>query len=490
MCKIIYFYLCKQIDGMVKRYLHILLLTVCTALGCGAQPKSTVYEPVCYEDGTPVKDDPEAKALFAKDRFLADTTVTQRNDTIIVYSHSSAYIRLQLDKMPTGAGIDQITLVPMEGDPTVLPVTIPESGSLVLWMPRKPQKVPATAVIVQAKDGRVWSVRLPALKLKAGVAYQWTGTVLTPTPPAPRISARALSSTSLSEVEPGEHSGITWLSGNRYAVVDDNKKGGGILHFTIPIDDDGYVGTVSMRPAAETANAKGATRDCEGIAYVPSLGTLYVASEKHQEIREYDLAGRETGKALQVPKDLSASAITHNRGFEALTFNDATGLFWTTTEAPLPKDTFLPGILRLQSFTVDGKPAERFFYQTGEPEKSANNAAAYVFGVPTLAALDDGRVLVLEREVYVPNGKLWDKLQKSFTRMDLYIVDPVHDTAGILRKALLCSFRTGAMDLANFEGMCLGPTLPDGRRCLIMIADSQKGAGGLTSEYVKVILLK
>jgi hypothetical protein len=46
------------------------------------------------------------------------------------------------------------------------------------------------------------------------------------------------------------------------------------------------------------------------------------------------------------------------------------------------------------------------------------------------------------------------------------------------------------LDLANFEGMCLGPTLSDGRRCLVLIADSQKGAGGLTQEYVKVILLK
>ena len=46
------------------------------------------------------------------------------------------------------------------------------------------------------------------------------------------------------------------------------------------------------------------------------------------------------------------------------------------------------------------------------------------------------------------------------------------------------------MDLANFEGMCLGPTLPDGTRTLLLIADSQNGSGGLTQEYVKVILLR
>jgi hypothetical protein len=216
---------------------------------------------------------------------------------------------------------------------------------------------------------------------------------------------------------------------------------------------------------------------------------LYVSTEK-QEIREYDLAGRETGKALRIPEDMDATRIEANRGFESLTFNETTGLFWTTTESPLKEDTFLPRLHRLQSFTADGKPAERFLYQSDMPIQNAVNTAAYVFGIPALTALDDGRLLVLEREVYVPNGSFWDKLTNSFTKMDLYLVDPVHDTAGILRKTPLCSFRTGAMDLANYEGMCLGPTLPDGQRTLVLIADSQKGSGGLTNEYVKVILLK
>jgi hypothetical protein len=38
--------------------------------------------------------------------------------------------------------------------------------------------------------------------------------------------------------------------------------------------------------------------------------------------------------------------------------------------------------------------------------------------------------------------------------------------------------------------MCLGPVLPDGRRTLVLIADSQRGSGGLTNEYVKVILFR
>ena len=473
------------------RSLQILLLTVGTAIGCAAQPQvKMIYEPVCFEDGTQISGDKDAETVLKKDRLQCDTTFNANGDTLITVRHTSAFVRMQLEGLPADAGIDHILLVPMKGEVKELPVTIPESGKVVVWMTKTPGKLPATAAVATAKDGRMWSARLQKNAIQAGKAYHWNATFVTPEATAPGLTARVRPTVAMPDIESGEYSGITWLSGNSYAVVDNSQKGGGILHFTIGIDDYGDVDNVSMRPAQGTVTSTVTKRDGEGIAYVPSLGTLYVTSEKHQEILEYDLAGRETGKSLKVPEIFSAKAIAGNRGFEALTFNEATGLFWTTTEAPLTKDTFLPRILRLQSFTIDGKPSERFLYQTGEPEKSSANASAYVFGVPCMAALDDGRLLVLEREVYVPKGNILDKVQKAFTRTDIYVVDPVHDTAGILRKSLVCSFRTGALDLANFEGMCLGPTLSDGRRCLVLIADSQKGAGGLTQEYVKVILLK
>ena len=473
---------------MMKRRTLTILWAMFTAVGCTAQPPRTVYEPVRFEDGAAVTVDPEAETLFAQDTFLVDTTVSPKGDTTFVFRHAGAFVRLQLDGLPADTGIDRISLVPMEGERALIPLTNPESGTLTMWMAKAPGMLPATAAIAQGADGRLWSVRLPAIDLQPGFAYLWTGTFLPPDPPGADLRARALPQT-LMDIEPGEYSGITHISGNRYAVVDDNLKGGGIVLFSIPVSADGIIGRIVRQTADGTANATGKAQDCEGIAYVPSTGTLFVSTEK-QEIREYDLSGRATGKALRIPKDMGPAHIGKNRGFEALTYNDATGLFWTTTESPLKQDTFLPRILRLQSFTADGAPAERYFYQTGEPLKSSKGTSAYVFGIPALTALPDGRLLVLEREVFVPNSGFWGKFSDSFTKTDLYLVDPVHDTAGILRKTLLCSFRTGALDLANYEGMCLGPVLPDGTRCLLLVADSQKGSGGLTSEYMKVILLR
>lgn len=478
----------------MDKTLLTLLLTVCLTLGCQAQPQKTVvFEPVRYEDGTAVNEAEAGLAPLLEADSLRTETVIEGSDTLLIYKHVSAFVKLSLEGLPRTGHIDKIDLVPTYGESGAPLLTlgedmdIPLSGKLDFWTALKPQSLSALAVIVHTGGGYL-SARIPESELEAGTVYRWEAPCFGSDAPRTGLKATPLPQTPLS-IGSGEYSGITHISGNRYAVVDDNLKGGGILFFSIPIGPDGSVGTVVTQAAEGTVAAEGKARDCEGIAYVPSTGTLYVSAET-QDIRGYDLTGNETGKSFRIPKDLSTSNIVSNFGFEAFTYNDTTKLFWTTTEAPLKSETVLPRLLRLQSFNADGEPAERFFYQTGEPQKTAEGTTAYVFGVPALTALDDGRLLVLEREVYVPKGGFWDKLTTSFTKIDLYLVDPVHDKAGILRKSLLCSFRTGALDLANFEGMCLGPALPDGRRCLLLVADSQQGSGGLTQEYVKVILLK
>lgn len=478
----------------MNKTLLTLLLTVCLTLGCQAQPqKSVVFEPVRFGDGTAVNEAEAGLAPLLEADSLQTETQVHGTDTLVVFKHISAFVKLSLEGLPRAGHIDRIDLVETYGETGAPFLTlgedmdIPLSGKLDFWTALKPQSLSALAVIVHT-DGGYLSARIPGSELQAGTAYRWEAPCFGSDAPKAGLRATPLAQTPLN-IDPGEYSGITHISGNRYAVVDDNLKGGGILFFSIPIGPDGSVGTVVTQAAEGTVAAEGKARDCEGIAYVPSTGTLYVSAET-QDIRGYDLTGNETGKSFRIPKDLSTSNITPNFGFEAFTYNDATGLFWTTTEAPLKSETVLPRLLRLQSFDAEGQPAERFFYQTGEPQKTAEGTTAYVFGVPALAAFDDGRLLVLEREVYVPKGSFWDKLTASFTKTGLYLVDPVHDKAGVLRKTLLCTFRTGALDLANFEGICLGPTLPDGRRCLLLVADSQQGSGGLTQEYVKVILLK
>ena len=311
-------------------------------------------------------------------------------------------------------------------------------------------------------------------------------------------------------VAPGQYSGITHIAGDRYAVVDDKLPGGGIVFFELPLRKNGSVRTARVRRTVPEATlaASGAGLDNEGVAYAG--GKLYVSAEKDQSIREYDLDGRPTGRVFPVPADMGVSAIIGNAGFEALTYCAETGSFWATTELPLRADDRASCQHRLQRFDACFQPAERYLYQTDAPSKTqaeASSAMAYVFGISALTALDDGRLIVLEREVYVPASTPQDILRNSFSRMKLYVVRPDGDGRTVLPKQLLCEFETRlslratgiGVALANYEGMCLGPRLSDGRRCLILLADSQAGMGDLaarlgrktlTHEFVKVLLLE
>ena len=296
----------------------------------------------------------------------------------------------------------------------------------------------------------------------------------------------------------GDYSGITYLGGTRYAVVDDKRRGGGLLLVDMDVSFKGKVGGVSVSVPEGTLSSDINNRDNEGVAYragLSGLGTLFVSAEVDQSIREYGLDGVPTGRLMSVPDDMARNKIKSNRGFEALTYNEFTGLFWTTTEDVLVQDASEPGLLRLQSFGADLMPAGRFLYQMDRPLKTdaeAAEAESYVFGVPALTALDDGRLIVLEREVFVPKGSVFEKLRKSFCRVNLYVVSTADEASEVLRKTLMCSFTTKLASgrFADYEGMCLGPLMPDGGRSLILISDSQHGAGGVVKDFVKVIVFR
>ena len=287
----------------------------------------------------------------------------------------------------------------------------------------------------------------------------------------------------LLDIPSGQYSGITPVQGSIYAVVHDKASGGGLYGFDLQFLPEGTLGLA--RAYAFEANAGiEPSRDNEDVVYVPESGSLWVAAEGDQSIREYDLSGYPTGRRLTIPERFSTPK--GNAGFESLAYRD--GAFWTTTESPLPGESFH----RIQRFSLKTLKAEKsWIYTPDEPLMDAGQQAlaqAYVHGISAMTVLPDGSLAVLEREVYVPSGGFLAKLA-SFSETRIYTVRPQAD-AKELDKSLLVRFRTSALNLANYEGMCLGPVLPDGRRTLLLIADSQDGAGGLTHEYLQVITLE
>lgn len=315
----------------------------------------------------------------------------------------------------------------------------------------------------------------------------------------------------------GQFSGIAPMGGNRYAIVSDDEPKDGFFIFRI--DQHPATGEVTQVYLEEfkgnnhpQVDAAGKTiRDCEGIVYLPTTQTMLISGEGDQEVLEYNLEGQPTGRKLNVPAIFNRSNIVHNYGFEALTYDAQTHRIWTTTESTLPIDGEAAGpqhpnaqnLLRFQAFGEDFQPVAQYAYRMDRGRKE-DFGKQYYYGVPELTAMPDGRLLVLEREANITSGGL-----SSECICKLYLVNPAEshqidssislpqlDSNRFMTKKLLASWKTSVqpfrLNFANYEAMCFGRTLADGRRTLLLLSDSQggyrKGPFQL-KDYIKVILL-
>lgn len=310
----------------------------------------------------------------------------------------------------------------------------------------------------------------------------------------------------------GNYSGITHIQGDRYALISDEQEADGWTEVSIQFLPSGDIKEMQFVAYHYNNQTSGKARDSEGIAYVAGKG-LYVSAENDQQIVGLNEDGSPTGHSLSVPECFSRKNIFPNYGFEALTYNAKQNVFWTTTEQGLKSDVSVPStydnpvptLLRLQSFSIDGRPLNQYAYRTDVPV-TRRSPRYYIFGVPELLAIDDTMLLVMEREVYIPkryNGsKCYIRIYSVNPQGGQPIAESVKlqdmDEKKFLPKKLLYTFSTGIhflgkKNFANYEGMCLGPKLEDGRQTILLISDSQNRAGNPLfhlKDYIKIIRLK
>lgn len=315
---------------------------------------------------------------------------------------------------------------------------------------------------------------------------------------------------------PAHYSGIARIGADRYALVSDKEPLDGYYPLRLQIDTlSGKILSLRVEacrglPASRRDDTGFSARDAEGVAYNTTTETLFISGEGDQDIHEYDINGVPTGRKLVVPPFFSATSIHPNYGFEALTYDGASQSLWTTTESTLRADGESasprhpePNRLRLQRFGSDLKPREMYLYQTDTP-RARHNGRAYAFGVTALAALPDGDLLVLERELFVSKryGGSWAtvNLYRISPRPEQAVAPAEVDTAAWERSALpkrkvaswTTRFHPLNTRLANYEGMCLGPRLSDGRQTLVLVSDSQGGYGKgpyRLKDYLRVVVL-
>lgn len=311
----------------------------------------------------------------------------------------------------------------------------------------------------------------------------------------------------------GNYSGIAPLRNGRYALISDKQPADGWTEVSIDFSDKGdirsmtFVGHHYATNAVAGAAPKQTARDAEGIV-ATNEGTLFVSAENDQRIVELDSLGQSTGRELAVPESFSVQNIYGNYGFEALAYNPSNGHFWTTTEQPQRSDSEAPTNIahpvstkhRILEFGADLQPFAQYPYNTEVPtiaqEKNTldNRPATYAYGIPEMTVLNDTTLLVLEREAVVRRG-----YNGSYVNCNLFRYHPsaTLDNSAATSKQFVTSFRTvlrflGRKDFANYEGMCLGPVLPDGRRTVLLVADSQNRQGNRLfhlKDYIRVIVL-
>ncbi|KGI22210.1 esterase-like activity of phytase family protein [Hoylesella timonensis] len=304
------------------------------------------------------------------------------------------------------------------------------------------------------------------------------------------------------EIPAGNYSGITYLGNDLYAVVSDKSPNDGFFIFKISLDS--ITGEVLRVENLGFRGDREQAGDLEAIAYVPTTKKLYISRETDNTIREYTLDGKLSDRKILVPPIYQRAR--GNYGLESLNFNPKTQMFWTCNEGTLKGDgeqatstNQVKNRLRLQSFSADFTPLHQYAYQMETPEAD-KRAYLYGMGVVEVTGLDDGSVLVMEREFYTPtkkvgafvNNKLFRVMPQAAFAIDNN--DSLTADSPYLQKQLVASWRTTLKlfhhKIANFEGMCLGPQLADGSQVLVFVSDSQNQAGGVMKDWFKTLVFK
>jgi hypothetical protein len=329
----------------------------------------------------------------------------------------------------------------------------------------------------------------------------------------------------------GNYSGITPLGNGRFAVVSDKAPSLGYFEWSIEQDSltgqVTYVSALGFRPLQAGANLPATALDVEDLVFDAHRGAVWIANEGDQTLTAYDTATQQLGATMVIPPYFSRDSIFANLGFEALAHDARTQLWCSTSESPLRVDAparpeqLLPTVpldLRL-TFWDSTFTAQRIVPYRMATSQLSRQARYYLQGVPALCFLPNGSLLVLERELSVPRTYLgakchnrlrWiapDALQQwalsaenlssdSRTTDTMLIATPWHALAPQTPVVEVAEWYTQldifSRSLANYEGMCLGRRLADGRQTVLCVSDAQGGAGRCgvhLRDFLRVVVL-
>ncbi len=322
----------------------------------------------------------------------------------------------------------------------------------------------------------------------------------------------------------GGLSAITWQNNTLYALSDDKGRAGDprFYEFDLKIAKVNAKNEVTLTPKAfhfvtglPKEGERKALLDPEGLVRLPNRDLL-ISSEGSNDAKpramprvfrvsptgEWKSDFPIPSKYLPEATGQQTKGIQNNLAFEGLT-SVADGKFvFTSTEACLSQD-IISGkeadgdVIRILKFEDKGpvgyKPITEFTYHI-DAFKDNQKGREIMRGVSEILALSETKMLVLERGVRIV-GKGWAQtvaiyladLSKATNTLE---IDKLQGAKyQVAEKVKLIDFETDlnkerpGKTIQNFEGLAWGPTLPDGRRSLLVIVDNNFSKYELT-EFV------
>jgi hypothetical protein len=172
-----------------------------------------------------------------------------------------------------------------------------------------------------------------------------------------------------------------------------------------------------------------------------------------------------------------------NGTFEGLTFANDHRIIYTSLEEPLYNDGPRAGIhdssaiIRIIKYdAVSKKMLGQYGYRIDPVKYAPLKAGAYILnGVSEILAFDDNKLLVIERGY--TTGRLGCHVRiyladlsgaDNISGIESLALSPSHK---LLKKELVLDLEDTGRYIDNIEGITFGPTLPDGHKTLLLIAD-------------------
>lgn len=301
-------------------------------------------------------------------------------------------------------------------------------------------------------------------------------------------------------------SGITYAGGTSYYAVSDKQPR--IFELNIQLDTTPGKSLGAIKSATIVSNAHFPLKlfaddhrtpfpvgpDREGCAYDPTDKTIWVSDEGTSmkihppQFRHHAL---DDGRTLQPPITADSPGMSlfkyqrWNLSFESLTRRPDGSGYWSANEEALtcdgPRSTVEAGcLIRLIRFSPAFRPTAQFAYRVDPvPAPSAGRRWDHS-GVSDLCALPDGSLLVLERACSLAGWRTRIYLADTGAATDVTGI-PLAPARGavpeftLVHKTLLFGMSNFLLSASNYEGICMGPKLPDGSHAIILIADSNGG---------------